>query len=74
MVAAATLGHRDNLWSGHLDDPFPTQMMFFGVTTLASIAVLLNGLDIGLSQTLALPKVGVVWDWGGLGWGEVGVV
>ena len=34
--------------------------MFFGVTTLASIAVLLNGLDIGLSQTLALPKVGVV--------------
>ena len=37
------------------------QMMFFGVTSLGCIAALLSGLDIGLSQTLALPKVSAVW-------------
>ena len=36
---------------------FLMQMMLFGVSTLASIALLLNGMNIGLDQTIALPKV-----------------
>ena len=47
--------------ASHLDDLLPVQMMFFGVLTLGNIAMLLNGLDIGLSQTLALPRVSTGW-------------
>ena len=31
--------------------------MFFGVTSILSVALVVNGIPVGLDQTVALPKV-----------------